>query len=103
MGIGDLRKKFAIQKGCKNQDGVVLSFLPAKEVKSDELSHFSLLVSEKTDLPIGAEITDVGGNKNSFLFSELKPNAELASAQFAPTFPRGTDVIDRRKSVTRTP
>ncbi|MCB9030364.1 MAG: outer membrane lipoprotein carrier protein LolA [Deltaproteobacteria bacterium] len=96
MGIGDLRKNFSLKQGCSNQDGTLLSFLPKDRVKTDELSFFTLMVSSDSFLPIGAEITDVAGNKNSFLFNEMKPNVELASANFSPTFPKGTDVIDRR-------
>ncbi len=104
IGIGDIAKDFNLKKACKSSEGIILELLPKKGEKKEgkkeeaEFQKISLLVEEKGFLPIGAEIFDPAGNKNSFIFSELDVVKTYPDGFFSPEFPKGTDIIDNRKA-----
>ena len=100
MGLGDLSSAFKAVSGCKSEDGLVLELAPkgATSTKEEGLKTMKLLVSPKDYTPNGAQIYDVAGNINSFVFGKLEPNPEIEASTFAAQFPPGTDVIDRREA-----
>ena len=95
LGIGDLNKQFSLKGSCKSDAGIVLQLAPKKS--QDDLQTIKILVDDKEFLPLGAELFDVAGNKNSFLFSQLSTNKAIQDSTFNPKFPKGTDIIDNRK------
>ncbi len=108
MGIGDLRRDFRVQSACKSEDkagdGLVMNLLPQDAAKisprqeSDKgLRSFSLLVREKDLIPVGAKVTDIGGNVTSILLRGLTIDAAISESTYATNaFPAGVDIDDRR-------
>lgn len=106
MGIGNLQRDFAVKGACRSGSGTVIQLEPASkkaasrqgrgEGKAEQVSSFKLLVN-RADFPIGASVSDVGGNITSIMLSEIRTGAGFDDAEFGTVFPRGTDVIDHRK------
>ncbi len=99
MGLGSLTAAFRPVSGCKTVDGVVLELAPKAAAAADQeqpLRTMKLLVDLKDHTPNGAQIVDVAGNINSFIFGKLEPNAQVAGTEFKLDIPKGVDVIDRR-------
>jgi len=99
MGIGNLTKDFVFESACRNGSGTVLTLKPkvSKEDRKRALDAFRLLVDDKTLLPKGARVADIGGNITSIVFMNSEENPTLSSEAFDLTPPAGTDIIDRRK------
>lgn len=94
MGIGDLTKDFKFLKGCETPDGIVVELSPKSQEK---LQGFSLLIDTGSSLPIGAKVTDVGGNITSIRLSKLETVSKVEDNIYDPIMPPGADVVDRRK------
>jgi outer membrane lipoprotein carrier protein len=95
LGLGSLTKDFTVEKGCDGVAGGIIDLAPAKS--DDSLNKMRLLIDSKTNLPKGAEIVDVAGNKNTFILSGLILDQAIPASSFKPTFPKSTDIIDRRQ------
>lgn len=98
MGIGDLSKDFSLQKACSGPEGTVLEFEPKGGQPQDEekrLQSFRLLVGSNY-MPSGARVSDAGGNTTAILLRKVDVNPAIPDETFAPDFPKGIDVIDRR-------
>ena len=95
LGLGSLSKDFTVVKGCSGAAGVIVDLTPTKTDES--LNKMRLLIDAQTNLPKGAEIVDVAGNKNTFILSSLVLDQEIPPASFKPTFPKNTDIIDHRQ------
>jgi len=95
LGLGSLSRDFKIEGGCESDTGTVLNLLPNKS--EDEVSKLKILVEKGTALPVGAEIIDAAGNKNSFVFSQMEVDPKIDAAIFNPKVPKGTDIIDNRR------
>ena len=95
LGLGSLSKDFKVVKGCNGAAGIIVDLTPTKSDES--LNKMRLLIDPKTNLPKGAEIVDVAGNKNTFILSSLVLDQEIPAASFKPTFPKNTDIIDHRQ------
>lgn len=93
MGLGDLRRDFRLEGGCRSSDGIVLQMKPKKE---GELEYFDLLIAENGSMPKGAKIKDSSGNVTAIVFSEIVKNSQVSDGDFKADFPKGTDVSDRR-------
>ena len=103
MGIGNLKSDFQVSEACRNQAGVLLELLPraADRPESDQLRKFLLLVDPASWLPRGARVVDVGGNATSIALNDIeKDPASVKESDFQPSFPPGTDISDRRPTVT---
>jgi outer membrane lipoprotein carrier protein len=99
LGLGDVTKDFNVQSACKTGEGVLLVLArKSRGEERDELAGFDLLVSEKSHQPIGARVKDVAGNITSFIFSNTEYDKVLENKLFAASFPKGIDIIDRRKN-----
>lgn len=101
MGLGDLTRDFVAAEACETADGVSITLSPKtkKDSKADEaLKGFKLLADPSTHLPIGARVTDVGGNTTAIVLKDLKPDSEFSATAFEIKPPKGTDVIDKRAS-----
>ncbi|NMC62105.1 MAG: outer membrane lipoprotein carrier protein LolA [SAR324 cluster bacterium] len=96
MGLGDLKKDFEVQSGCRTPDGNVIELKPSAEVSS-QLAAFKLLVREASYFPAGASIKDAGGNTTSLLFSDVNVKQSFEDNLFELKFPEGVDIQDRRK------
>ncbi|MDC0358150.1 outer membrane lipoprotein carrier protein LolA [Oligoflexia bacterium] len=108
LGVGDLAKDFKVLEACSNREGWALKLQPQKKQeikeqgaakigKADALQSFALLVDRANYYPMGALVTDAGGNTTSILLSELKTDPTTTAETFSTTFPKGIDVDDRRE------
>jgi outer membrane lipoprotein-sorting protein len=99
MGLGNLKEDFTIKNACHGSDGLIFDLAPRKvgaDGKQDDLSGFKLLVDEKTFLPKGATVLDVGGNTTAIVFGGIQTGVKLGEEDFKAEFPKGTDVNDQR-------
>lgn len=97
MGLGSLQKDFALEKLCKNPNGLVLVLRPKELVAAEGgLERFKLLVDQLRFTPKGAEVEHQGGNRTSILLQQPEFNSSVKSAIFKAEFPDGIDIIDRR-------
>jgi outer membrane lipoprotein carrier protein len=106
MGIGELSRDFSLIKGCHAGERILLDLAPRTPKNSrsskagsgdSQLGSFRLLVDKTKFLPLGAVVSDLGGNSTAILFSQLRLNpAQLSLDAFKPQFPKGIDVSDRR-------
>lgn len=105
MGIGNVTRDFDLVSACRGPDGVILKLVPhgksgASRDEREGLEGFDLLVDEGKSLPKGAKITSVGGNVTAIIFENLQLNRSLGGAErFVLEYPKGVDILDRRKSV----
>jgi outer membrane lipoprotein carrier protein len=93
LGIGQLGKNFSLLKACRSAAGDVLQL---KSESDSNLQEFYLLVDEKTKLPEGAKIVDVGGNETEIVFAQISLEQTHEPESFHFPIPRGTDIIDQR-------
>lgn len=93
LGLGDLTKSFKLISICGTGSGILLKL---EERQAKKLKGFSLLVSDATWLPLGAEVIDSTDNKNRILFSQLTTRGDLTDAEFEFTPPSDFDIQDRR-------
>lgn len=101
MGVGNLGRDFELKGACRGPEGVILSLVPKKSKgeEADALEGFDLLVDSGESLPKGAKISSLGGNVTSIIFRDLVKNGGKAEPQrFVLDYPKGVDVMDRRKS-----
>lgn len=102
LGVGDLSKDFSLMDGCRTARGTALTFAPAGAHAEDNLQSFSLAL-DNDFLPVGAKVSDVGGNVTLIVLKQIKTDQpDVAMALFNPSYPTGADVSDRRKGVSRT-
>ncbi|HMO18622.1 MAG TPA: outer membrane lipoprotein chaperone LolA [Oligoflexia bacterium] len=94
LGIGRLDDSFELKSVCKNSGGILLELTPRLEDKN--LKKFLLLVSEKSFLPIGASVLDVGDTSTEFLFTDLRENPEFGGKEFEFTPPKGVDIVKHK-------
>jgi outer membrane lipoprotein carrier protein len=105
MGIGNVTRDFDLVSACRGLDGVIIKLVPhgksgAGRDEREGLEGFDLLVDEGKSLPKGAKITSVGGNVTAIVFENLQLNRSLGGAErFVLEYPKGVDILDRRKSV----
>ena len=102
MGIGDLTKDFVIDEACTGRDGTILTLSGkerkgAKKGEKNPLKAFKLLINTVNNLPIGAKVTDVGGNITSILLSKISTDPTFGDDAFELKSAPGTDVIDKRQ------
>ena len=103
MGIGNLTKDFDLVSACHTSAGVTLSLVPHSKGSSTDtqeaLEGFILLVDEQKNVPQGAKISSVGGNTTAIVFKNLQLNVPgLSQQRFVLEYPKGVDLLDRRKS-----
>lgn len=102
MGLGDLAKEFSVKDACTAKSGILIRFIPqiAPDAPegSEQLNSFTLLVSQDTYLPKGAEILDLSSNKTSIFLDKVTINQPISEAEFNTKFPAGTDITDRRST-----
>ena len=104
MGIGNLARDFVVEKGCTTDKGITLALREnaakskggEKHGESEEVS-FTLLVDRQEFIPRGISLIDAGGNNTAIYFSHYEVNPTVGLPTFEPEFPKGVDVIDRRK------
>ena len=94
IGIGKLSESFDLANVCGTEKGIKLDLKSKKPDPS--MQGFSLLVDKSNYTPLGANITDVGGNQTSIILADLKFNSEIQDESFNFKIPRGVDIIDRR-------
>ncbi len=97
LGLGDLKKDFTVKSACETSEGIAINLLPVNPDKN--LGKFSLLVSRTSYFPVGAKITDIGGNETIIVFNNSSINEEIGDKLFDPSFPKGTDIDDRRNEL----
>ena len=110
MGLGDVARDFSVLAACRRAEGLVLDLEPKKEGSQSKtgdegergLKGFQILVEAERTLPIGARVVDLNGNVTTVLLRNLSINEQLADTLFAATFPKGTDIQDRRKEKEET-
>lgn len=95
LGVGQLNKEFRLESVCGTPAGLALDLVPVEDDES--LSKFILLVDKENYLPIGARVTDVGGNETSIRFKEISINQTIEDTHFMFSVPKGVDVIDQRE------
>ena len=96
LGVGHLDRDFKLtDPACRNEHGVVLNLKAKDEERNGDLKEFKLLLDTKSYLPIGAQVVDVGGNINRFLFSALEQNPDLEPDSFELDIPDRVDVLDQ--------
>lgn len=93
LGLGDLAKSFKLIGICGTSSGILLKL---EERQAKKLKGFSLLVSDATWLPLGAEVIDSTDNKNRIFFSQLTTSGDLTDSEFEFTPPDDFDIQDRR-------
>lgn len=93
LGLGDLAKSFKLINACATGGGILLKL---EEKQSKKLKGFSLLVSDSTWLPLGAEVVDATDNRNRIVFSDLTTGGGLAASEFEFSPPEDFDIQDRR-------
>lgn len=100
MGLGNLSEDFELISACQGTSGTILNLVPRdKNGKEEALEGFILLVDEDKNLPRGAKINSVGGNITAILFKNQQVNgAGVVSQRFVLEYPKGVDILDRRKS-----
>jgi outer membrane lipoprotein-sorting protein len=110
MGIGQLGRDFSLTHACRAGARILLELAPrsakvsnitsgsgAESGSGSQLGKFRLLVDGVKLSPLGAEVSDLGGNTTTILFSDLRINPPaVVAADFSPNFPLGIDVSDRR-------
>lgn len=99
LGVGELKESFDLMSACRTFDGDYLLKLSARS-KDANLNEFLLLAAKKDYLPLGARITDVGGNETSIVFYETDVINSIDVEQFKFSPPKGVDIIDNRKKLT---
>ncbi len=97
LGLGSLSKSFEIKSGCTTARGTLLTLSPREADPS--LSDFKLLLDTKDSRPIGAKISDVGGNETTIELFDVDTAVTLTPASFHFDVPRGVDVIDKRNPI----
>ncbi|MBL7662965.1 outer membrane lipoprotein chaperone LolA [bacterium] len=101
LGVGKLSENFSFLDACLSDQGLVLQ-LKAKNSDAG-FQAFSLVVDAKTYAPLGAHLIDVGGNETNILLETIKHDDNIPATSFAFEIPKGTDVIDRRKTASALP
>lgn len=95
MGLGQLTKDFSVLRACVSGGSTVLELKPSGAEGGEQLQGFILVVDEKR-LPLGARVTDVGGNTTAIRLADRKLNRTIPADSFQVTIPPGTDVNDQR-------
>lgn len=95
MGLGKLGEDFSVSKACASGDTVVLELRPRASEQGDQLKGFTLVV-DRERLPVGAKVTDVGGNTTAIQLAERSSNQKIPVESFRVEVPPGTDVNDQR-------
>ena len=95
-GVGDLSKSFTVKEACEGSAGLLIRLQPKKEREDEPLKGFVLLVQKGLYLPLGAEVTDAGGNKTLIVLKNLKIDPSFPLDLFKFSYPEGVDIIDKR-------
>ncbi len=100
MGLGNLAEDFELISACPGRSGIVINLVPRdKTGKEEALEGFVLLVDREKNLPRGAKINSVGGNVTSIVFENQQVNSsKVSSRRFVLEYPKGVDILDRRKT-----
>jgi outer membrane lipoprotein carrier protein len=94
LGIGEIKDSFTLAEACSTENGTALKLSPKKA--DDNLQAFILLVRPNDKTPLGARMTDIGGNETTILFQDILWNPGLTVKSFEFIVPQGIDVIDQR-------
>lgn len=95
MGIGELSRDFSLIKACTLPAGRSLHLKPKQDNPSIESIKF--IVDKISNLPKIVEVEDRDGNRNTFYFGAFDSKAAVSDNDFKANFPKGADLIDRRK------
>ena len=95
LGLGKLSKSFKLESSCRGRRGLVLQLAPLNKTERS-LDRFSLVVDGSDYTPIGAKITDAGGNETTIIFTEIVVNSGLSDKVFKFEPPKGIDIVDQR-------
>jgi outer membrane lipoprotein carrier protein len=98
LGLGSLQESFDLIKTCRGLDKLTLH-LKSKSADSS-VAGFELSVNKNDYTPMGALITDVGGNETKISFSELKINTGVKPEIFKFEIPKGVDIIRTEQLAT---
>ena len=98
LGIGKLAEKFSLLSSCRAGKRTVLALEPL--TPDPNLERFELLVESADRAPVGARVTDIGGNETTIVFPRMKVDVGVSEKQFSFTVPRGVDIIDHRRKKT---
>jgi outer membrane lipoprotein-sorting protein len=98
LGVGSLTSKFKLVKpACRSSSGVLLELTALDRKNTGDLKAFFLLVDTKSYLPLGAQVVDLTGNTNYFLFTDFVVDPVLSERDLTINPAAGTDLIDRRE------
>lgn len=98
LGLGNLKRDFTLLEMCDGEGGTLLTVVP-KDAKTQEGVRLLKLAVDKTSLrPLGAEVTDEAGNITTIRFVAPTWNAPIAASDLTVSYPKGIDVVDRRRS-----
>lgn len=95
MGLGNLASDFSVSRACPAGATTVLELAPRESEAQGQLRGLVLIV-DGNRLPIGAKVTDIGGNVTSIRFTARKLNGTIPAKSFVAEVPPGTDVNDQR-------
>jgi len=97
LGLGNLKRDFTLLESCKGEGGTIISVVP-KDAKSQQgVRLLKLALAPETLRPLGAEVIDEAGNITTIRLINPTWNGNLAATDLVVTYPKGVDVVDRRK------
>jgi outer membrane lipoprotein carrier protein len=97
LGLGNLKRDFTLLESCKGEGGTIISVVP-KDAKSQQgVRLLKLAIAPETLRPLGAEVIDEAGNITTIRLINPTWNGNLAATDLVVNYPKGVDVVDRRK------
>lgn len=97
LGLGNLKRDFTLLESCKGEGGTVISVVPKDEKSQQGVRLLKLAITPDTLRPLGAEVTDEAGNVTTIRLINPTWNGGVTATDLVVAYPKGVDVVDRRK------